>query len=79
MLLLSEALGFYITDTGIIGTYKRNFEYNMNMLFDTFGINPDQGLLNPVEGDDSAAVSQDNFSAALSSDSQTSGRNTAYC
>lgn len=70
--VLVGGFGFYITDTGIIGTYKRNFEYNMNMLFDTFGINPDQGLLNPVEGDDSAAVSQDNFSAALSSDSQTS-------
>lgn len=70
--ILVGGFGFYITDTGIIGTYKRNFEYNMNMLLDTFGIDPDQNLLNPVEGDDSAAVSQDDFSAVLSSESQTS-------
>ncbi|MGN0163863.1 MAG: DUF5711 family protein [Candidatus Ornithomonoglobus sp.] len=43
---------FYMTDTGIIGAYKRNFEYNMTVLLDLFGIDLDNiGADTPVIGE----------------------------
>ncbi len=36
--VLVGAYKFYMTDTGIIGTYKRNFSYNMSLILRTFGI-----------------------------------------
>lgn len=33
---------FYITDTGIVGTYKRNFSYNMTLILRTFGVDLDK-------------------------------------
>ncbi|MGM9937324.1 MAG: DUF5711 family protein, partial [Candidatus Ornithomonoglobus sp.] len=43
---------FYMTDTGIIGAYKRNFEYNMTVLLDLFGIDLDNiGTEAPVIGE----------------------------
>ncbi|MDD6763294.1 MAG: DUF5711 family protein [Clostridiales bacterium] len=43
---------FYMTDTGIIGAYKRNFEYNMTVLLDLFGIDLDNiGTDAPVIGE----------------------------
>ena len=41
---------FYITDTGIIGTYKRNFEYNFNMILDALGIDFDVMEVIPAAG-----------------------------
>ncbi len=53
--MIVAGFGFYMTDTGIIGTYKRNFEYNMNMLLDMFGISFEAPVLNPVEGIDTSS------------------------
>lgn len=39
--VLAGAFKFYMTDTGIIGTYKRNFSYNMSLILRTFGIEID--------------------------------------
>lgn len=37
-IVLVGAFKFYMTDTGIIGTYKRNFSYNMSLILRTFGV-----------------------------------------
>lgn len=57
-------IGFYATDTGIIGTYKRNFEYNMSVIFDLFGIDfdSDEGEM-PVVGENGELIVADNSSA----------------
>ncbi len=52
--IIAAGFGFYMTDTGIIGTYKRNFEYNMNMLLDMFGISLEEPVLTPVESVDTS-------------------------
>lgn len=39
--IIAGGFKFYITDTGIIGTYKRNFEYNLTFILDTLGISFD--------------------------------------
>ena len=36
--VMSAAFKFYITDTGLIGLYKRNFNYNMGLICDMLGI-----------------------------------------
>lgn len=48
------AFKFYITDTGIIGAYKRNFIYNLSVILDTLGIDlyRDEPENLPVVGDD---------------------------
>ena len=38
---LVAALQFYITDTGPIGIYKRNFSYNMSLILRVFGVDTD--------------------------------------
>lgn len=54
---------FTVTDTGIIGTYKRNFSYNMSLILRVFGIEYDSygdmpivgstfGITAHAEGDD---------------------------
>lgn len=40
-IVLVGAFKFYMTDTGIIGTYKRNFSYNMSLILRTFGVELD--------------------------------------
>ena len=37
-IVLVGAFKFYITDNGIIGTYKRNFSYNMSLILRTLGV-----------------------------------------
>lgn len=47
---------FYMTDTGVIGAYKRNFEYNMSALLDLLGIDADSTELeSPVTGEQTGA------------------------
>lgn len=67
------ALGiqFYMTDTGVIGAYKRNFEYNMNMLLDMFGIDFDSDIIAPVTGDDLADGSQSSAAEPLADEAST--------
>ncbi len=45
------AFKFYVTDTGIIGTYKRNFNYNMGLLMNMFGIEWESSSSVPVVGE----------------------------
>lgn len=45
------AFKFYITDTGIIGTYKRNFSYNISVILDMLGIDLDKHDAPPVVGE----------------------------
>lgn len=40
-IVLVGAFEFFMTETGIIGTYKRNFSYNMGLLLRTFGVEKD--------------------------------------
>ncbi len=49
MLVLSFL--FYVTDTGIIGTYKSNFTYNLSLILRVFGIEYDVTNELPVIGD----------------------------
>lgn len=49
MLVLSFL--FYVTDTGIIGTYKSNFSYNLSLILRVFGIEYDITDSLPVIGD----------------------------
>lgn len=51
--MLAASYFFYVTDTGIIGTYKSNFTYNFSLIMRIFGIDysPIQEL--PVVGDNS--------------------------
>jgi hypothetical protein len=62
---------FYTTDTGIIGTYKRNFEYNMSVILDIFGIDFDNDdALTPIaggQGDDKVMLDSDNGEVQSSS------------
>lgn len=62
---------FYMTDTGIIGSYKRNFEYNMNMLMDMFGIQLDESVTDPMELSDNASTAEE-FEADLDAASASS-------
>lgn len=43
---------FYITDNSYVGVYKRNFEYNMNLILDSIGIEFDPASIIPTKGDD---------------------------
>ena len=57
-------IGFYATDSGIIGTYKRNFEYNMSVILDLFGIDFDNDDAEmPVIGENSELIVADNSSS----------------
>ncbi len=43
------SIQFYITDTGPIGIYKRNFSYNMSLILKVFGVEPDDyNLPSPI-------------------------------
>lgn len=45
------AFEFYITDTGIVGAYKRNFTYNMSLILKVFGVELYDNSEIPVIGD----------------------------
>lgn len=62
---------FYMTDTGVIGAYKRNFEYNMNVLLDMFGIDFDSDITAPVTGDDLADGSQSSAAEPLADEASS--------
>lgn len=51
---------FYLTDNALVGTYKRNFEYNMNLILDSIGIEFDPASLIPVKGDDLSSAGTGN-------------------
>ena len=50
-IVMAGAFKFYMTDTGIIGTYKRNFSYNMSLILRTFGVEIDtfDGEIDEIE------------------------------
>ncbi len=52
--VLMGAFKFYMTDTGIIGTYKRNFSYNMSLIMRAFGLETQQ----PAEMDEIEAFEE---------------------
>lgn len=43
---------FYITDNSYVSAYKRNFEYNMNLILDSIGVEFDPYSIIPTKGDD---------------------------
>ncbi len=52
--VLIGAFKFYMTETGIIGTYKRNFSYNMSLIMRAFGWESEQ----PAEIDEIEAFEE---------------------
>lgn len=53
---------FYLTDNVYVGTYKRNFEYNMDLILDSIGIELDPASFIPTQGDD---LSDSDFGSSL--------------
>ena len=70
--ILVAGFFFYMTDTGIIGTYKRNFDYNMNMLMDMLGIDFQETITDPVDLSDNASNAAE-FEADIAAQSESSG------
>lgn len=71
--VLAASFGFYMTDTGIIGTYKRNFEYNMNMLLDMLGIGYSESITEPISSSDNASTTQEFEDEVVASSEESSG------
>ncbi len=71
--VLAASFGFYMTDTGIIGTYKRNFEYNMNMLLDMLGIGYSESITEPISSSDNTSTTQEFEDEVVASSEESSG------
>ncbi len=54
--MLAGSYLFYVTDTGIIGIYKRNFSYNFSLILRTFGIEYDGSDKLPIVGNNNPFV-----------------------
>lgn len=54
---IMASIHFYITDTGPIGIYKRNFSYNMSLILKVFGVESDNYELPTPLSDETGSLS----------------------
>lgn len=72
------AFEFYITDTGFIGTYKRNFTYNMSLILKVFGVDIYDNSEIPIIGGATSVSLSDAFGLSVTAYAQEENSEPNY-